>query len=179
MLIRPACLADAEVIAQVRNHTWRVTYRGLLSEAYLAALDDEKTAQHWREILSAQERQGFTFVAEAGGQVVGFCLAGEGRHDAPVAEGEIYALYVLPRFQGRGAGAALLACTVRRFLKQGMSSMRVWVLKGNPAEIFYQKMGAVFLCEQRFHVAGGIYPERAYRWRDFSRWGGAPDEKNW
>ena len=40
--------------------------------------------------------------------------------------------------------------------------MGLWVLDGNRAEQFYQRMGAIPLSEKPLTIGGAVYVERAY-----------------
>src|SRR5258706_15455533 len=71
-LIRPAVPADAAAIAQVRVDAWRTTYRGMIPDAYLAAMKVEESRALWDKVLTAAPNTTNTFVAEIDGTVVGF-----------------------------------------------------------------------------------------------------------
>src|SRR5438445_11537738 len=51
MRIRPATLDDAEAIAAVHVHGWKWGYRGLLPDAYLAAMSVDRRIEQWRSWL--------------------------------------------------------------------------------------------------------------------------------
>jgi len=53
VLLRDATISDAEGIAQLHTDSWRRTYRGMMSDAFLdgGALDNRRTV--WRERLTA------------------------------------------------------------------------------------------------------------------------------
>src|SRR5439155_1617602 len=100
--VRQATEDDAETIERVRYETWQATYRGLMPDALLDRMTPNVGAR--RERLRAQPPDHSCFVAEAGGAVVGFAFGGPERAKDPDYRGEVYAIYVLPAFQGRGRG---------------------------------------------------------------------------
>jgi ribosomal protein S18 acetylase RimI-like enzyme len=56
--------------------------------------------------------------------------------------GEVYAIYVDPGCQGRGAGRRLLAAATRLLADAGFAGAGLWVLSGNhPARRFYESQG--------------------------------------
>ena len=116
--------------AHVHHACWHDTYKGLVDDGYLAALTPEKCEQlgyRWRENI---------LVAKDGARVVGF--VGYGQSDL-AGYGEIFALYVLKEYRGRGIGARLLAAGKER-LKAGKYCL--WALKENENAIcFYEKQG--------------------------------------
>lgn len=115
---------------------WQEAYRGLIDPAYLEtmALDAcVKRAYEWRDGV---------LVAKDGPRVVGFAGYGPYRDDALPGAGELYALYVLREYYGRGAGPALLEAALEQLA--GYPRVALWVLRGNGRAIrFYQKHGFV------------------------------------
>jgi ribosomal protein S18 acetylase RimI-like enzyme len=92
-------------------------------------------------------RAGRLFVAEAGGQVVGFVsVLGDCRSDDPEESGIPYAyvddLVVLPEFRGQGHGAALLSSAEAYAGEYGRATLRLRV-KGESAAArdFYRRAG--------------------------------------
>lgn len=165
--IRPAELEDAPAIARVHIDAWRTAYRGMVPDAHLDGLDIEQRTARWRENLG---KPGFTFVAEREGRgVFGFAGAGADRTPGEGFDGELYALYLAPGQLRRGAGTALVRAVVARFVTQGVSTMRVWVLAENPARRFYQALGGVELATKKIEIGGALLDEVSYGWRDLSK----------
>ena len=94
-----------------------------------------------------RECAGELFVAEAGGQVVGFVsVLGTCRSDAPDDSPEPFAyvddLVVLPQYRGRGYGRALLRRAETYAAAHGRSTLRLRVKGGNrSARGFYARAG--------------------------------------
>ena len=65
--IRLATPTDALAIAQVRVDAWRTTYRGMIPDAYLAAMKVEESNTLWERVLTAAPNTTNTFVAETTG----------------------------------------------------------------------------------------------------------------
>jgi ribosomal protein S18 acetylase RimI-like enzyme len=138
--LRAARLDDAEGIAAVQIATWRDAYAGLLPGEILASLDAGAWAERWRGRLAAPAGAVFTLVFEADGRVRGFVSGGPSRDELP--GGEVYAIYVDPACQGRGAGRRLLAAATRLLADAGFAAASLWVLAGNqPARGFYESQG--------------------------------------
>jgi ribosomal protein S18 acetylase RimI-like enzyme len=139
-LIRAARPADARAIATVHVATWRDAYAGLLPDEVLAGLDTGERAQRWNRNLAAPAEGRFTLVFDAGGRVDGFVSGGPSRDQFP--GGEVYAIYVSPAHQGRGAGGRLLAAAARHLAEAQFMEASLWVLVGNrPARGFYESQG--------------------------------------
>jgi ribosomal protein S18 acetylase RimI-like enzyme len=140
-VIRAAQPADARSIATVHVATWRDAYAGLLPDEVLAGLDVAERAERWNRYLPAASDEGrFVLVFEEDGRVRGFVSGGPSRDEFP--GGEVYAIYVDPACQGRGAGSRLLAAAARHLAEAHFTGASLWVLTGNhPARRFYESQG--------------------------------------
>jgi GNAT superfamily N-acetyltransferase len=118
------------------------------------------------------------FVAEEDGRVVGFASGGPARADAPNHEGELYAVYLLKEYQGRGIGRALFDAVVRMLLQRGMRSMAIWVLADNPACGFYERMGGQRVYSRDEELQGVTLHEVGYGWDDISALAATAPEGN-
>jgi GNAT superfamily N-acetyltransferase len=176
--IRPAVPADASAIAQVRVDAWRATYRGMIPDAYLAAMKVEESTALWDKVLTAAPNTTNTFVAGVDGRVVGFAsgmMLAEPKHDL---NAELSAVYLVRDAQRAGIGRRLVAAVATAQRAHGANGLIVWVIAGNkPARAFYEALGAERLVEQPFTWDGMDLVEVGYGWRDLPALiaaGGAP-----
>lgn len=113
--------------------SWRETYPGLISQAYLDSLTlemCEDAAFRWPDHV---------MIAKDEGRVVGFVRCGGMGAEAPDT-GEIIALYVLSGYHGKGIGRQLMAAGLEQ-LKE-YPRICLWTLKENKRAIrFYRKCG--------------------------------------
>lgn len=131
---------DAESLAQVHVQAWKETYRGILSDTYLYALSASDRLETWRGIASRDEFRKTHWVAEdrASGEPVGFI----GLKRPEDGTTQIWGLYVLSRFHGRGLGRLLMQTAV------GEGAASLWVAAGNDHAIgFYRHLGFDFTGE--------------------------------
>ncbi len=163
-LIREARAEDARAIAQVHVESWRTTYRGLMPEEVLARLSVEDRENAWIGIL--RDRTKFTYVAESERSVVGFANGGPERTKDPEYSGEIYAVYLLEEHQRRGIGRTLVHALAERLVREGLSSILVWVLTENPACRFYEALGGAFVRNRKRRVGGVDLDHVAYGWKE-------------
>ena len=153
MEIREAKKSDAEKTARVR------ALAVVASEAY-DELDD--VAKETRRFLSRIEGylegtyhpgaslpERAVFVAEEGGEIVGF-VAGQ-RSTRMGCEGELQWMFVLPDQQRRGIGRALLQPMARWFVEQESRHVIIDAPPENPYRAFYLKYGASELDEYWLH----------------------------
>jgi GNAT superfamily N-acetyltransferase len=165
--IRQAVPEDAAGIARVHVDAWRTTYPGIVSAAVLEKLSVERNQEFWRKIISEPEDQTFVLVAiDQRAGVVGFASAGPERSGNFPHQGELYAIYMLRAYQGRGVGRELVSAVADQLLHQGHSSMLVWVLRDNLFRAFYEVLGGEQIGEQDITIGDETLVEVAYGWMD-------------
>lgn len=148
--------------------TWRSTYRGMVDDAFLDAMSEPEAAQRWGRRLPAPAGRPVV-VAEVAGDVVGFASGGRERDGDRRHTGELYAIYVLEAFQGRGMGRELARAVAGGLAGDGHRSMLVWALRANAAaHAFYRALGGVHLRDARHQLAMGALEvmESAFGWDD-------------
>jgi GNAT superfamily N-acetyltransferase len=166
-MIRHAIPDDAATLGHIHVATWRTTYTGLMPQHILDGLSEETSTARW----SARLADGLTtaLVAEVAGQVVGFAHgAAERTGDYPPYDAEIYSLYILKEFQGRGLGRQLVVALARE-LAPRFNGLLIWVIKGNPAQRFYEALGGTLIAEKSFELQGATLEERGYGWTGWER----------
>ncbi len=119
MIIREATRGDLPGLIHVR---------GAVRENVLTSVIPEE------RIVAGLESRGRGWVAEEAGRVVGFSMADR-------EESSIWALFLLPEWEGRGLGRALLARAVEWLWGEGCG--RIWLTTepGSRAEGFYAHLG--------------------------------------
>ncbi len=129
--------AELDGKAYVHYKAWHETYTGLIDPAYMRGVTLEKcreTARRWPENI---------ITAKDGERVVGFAAYGPYRDGTLPECGEVFAIYVLKEYQGRGVGFALMNAALDRL--SGFRRIALWVLRGNERAIrFYTRYGFRF-----------------------------------
>ncbi|XKE94586.1 GNAT family N-acetyltransferase [Metaplanococcus flavidus] len=164
MKIRKAKLADAKGIAHVHVDSWLATYRRIVPDTYLDQISYGVREELWNDNLKAENN----FVAENDeGHIIGFADGGKertGKYEK--LQGELYSIYMLPEYQGKGIGRSLMKKVVEHLKERGYNSMLVWVLEENPSRGFYEKMGGKQVDRKTLKIAGKELIEIAYGWED-------------
>ena len=141
-VFRNAHSNDARGIAEVHVRSWQAAYRGQVPDSYLEGLSVEKRELMWTEILKDQTRG--VLVAEHESRIVGFSSFGPVRdgEENRLLTGEIYSIYVLEEFWNLGIGRTLMEDSLTALERDGLGSVKVWVLETNQIAIpFYEKFG--------------------------------------
>jgi methylmalonyl-CoA epimerase len=174
-VLRSATPDDAAAIARVRIDAWQTTYRGIVPQAFL---DEVHARDGFARRLASQLSDPSTgveaVVAEIGGDVVGYAIIGPERvrltrgagasaattTTSGQARGEVYAIYLVEREQGRGIGRQLLREAERRLGNMGHADAVLWMIEANqPARRFYERMGWTLTGNRQVHDLGADVPE--------------------
>jgi GNAT superfamily N-acetyltransferase len=167
--VRPATVSDAPAIAQVRIDGWRGSYRGLVPDAYLDAMQLDASIAMWERVLSAAGHTATVFVATRDGEVIGFAAGNRLAEPKFGADAELTAVYLRREYQRAGLGRRLVGAVVDAQRGHGATSMIVWTIAGNkPARAFYEGLGGELVVEQPFQWDGMDLVEAGYVWRDLA-----------
>ncbi len=160
LAIRRAAPADVAAIADVHVASFKAAHLGLVP-LYHVTVERRKAA--WRDLLTAAPTEGFTFVAEREGRVVGFCHVATPSRDPDVdpATAELTSIYVAPGQWRAGTGAALLDAAISQLMAGGWHELTLWVLAANDrARSFYGAFGMTPDGGQKTHEPSGQYEVR-------------------
>lgn len=164
MRIRKAQLSDAVSIAKVHVESWKTTYQGIISKAYLNRMDLDSRIQRWQRFLASESTM-IIHVLENKGEVVGFASAGKNRTEINGYDGELFAIYLLKTYQKQGWGTKLMVSVLNQLHNDGHQSLLVWVLKENPSMQFYQKVLPYKIKEGRLEIGTNQHVEVALGWK--------------
>lgn len=163
--IRKAVPDDVAGVAKVHVDSWRTTYKGIVSDEFLASLSYEKSEERWGNRLANNSAGYGMFVAvNEEGQIIGFADGGRERSGDSTYDGELYAIYLLKEHQRKGVGRQLFHYVVSYLASNHLHAMLIWVLNENPSRYFYQSMGGQFVCEKSTQIGEQQLQESAYGW---------------
>lgn len=151
---------DCMSIANIVTISWNETYQGIVPKWFLDELknnEEERAKKSYEEFDINNNNQ---LVLEVDNKVVGFVNYGLSSDDDYQKCGEIFALYITPKYKGNGFGRKLVEEAKKELKILGFDKMIISCLKGNPSNQFYKHIGGVY-------VKDGIYkrlnlPENIY-----------------
>lgn len=167
IIIRTATNNDINAIASVHLEGWQSTYKNIINQPYLDNLSYATYHTKWHDILSAPKPKTVYLVAvNKDNAVIGFIAAGPTHTDLGY-DAEIYALYLLPSYQGQGIGKRLLLQSAQQLQHHGLQSLYVCVLENNPAKNFYEKLGGQKLdLQEQVQFNEQVLTEIFYGWKN-------------
>jgi GNAT superfamily N-acetyltransferase len=143
MIYRKATINDAAAIAHLHAESWRNTYRGMMSDAYLDGDVHTERQTHWQKRFDHPTENQYVFVAETNGKLAGFvCVYGA---DNAKWGSLIDNLHVRPNLKGQGIGKRLISEGINWARENyPQSSVYLWVFEANmPSRQFYEAMGGL------------------------------------
>lgn len=162
-LIRPGGINDIPAVARVHACAWRQTYRGMIPDGVLDSLEHAGHGRVWSDCITYDDHG--LLVAEADGEVVGFSAFGPPRDPLIGADGEIYAICLLKRWQCRGIGSRLMGATASELVASGVKSVAGWVARDDVAALtFLRALGATFGMARIGSMPGRTFIEMALVW---------------
>lgn len=169
VIVRAAVPADAPAMGAIHVAAWRAAYAGIMDPEFLAAMDPERGASWWHNVLDGRSSEPAAWahlVAELDGRVVAMAAIGPARdHDSRAPRAQLWMLNAHPDAFGTGAATELHRAVVDVFEARGCASAYLWVARDNPrARRFYEREGWVADgAEQAEHLGGADVDEVRYR----------------
>ncbi len=139
VIVRPLQTSDAPKIHAVALEAWQHTYREIFDQQYIEDFVNRNYSEKAIVSLFPRIQSGSMFfdVAERGSTIIGFCNLGINNQSA-----ELYRIYLLPAFIGRGIGRKMLESCEAFVAGRGRNSYFCFVHKGNEVgKRFYLKSG--------------------------------------
>ena len=134
-----------------------MAYQGIIPSETRRSLSVEQREGAWRQNIEREASK--TWVAEEGGQVLGWISAARSRDsDALPTTGEVWAIYVAPPYWRQGVGQNLWREAEGDLRASGFSEITLWVLKENARAIaFYEANGfAIDPGSEKTITQGGV-----------------------
>lgn len=140
--IRTALPEEAEALADLHVRTWQQAYIGMLPDEYLRSLTFSERLPMWQRILSSSDRV-VVFVADYEGKPIGFSCGGiSNDEDAGPTIGEMWSIYLLREFWGKGIGKELHDRLLEELRGREFDELTLWVMESNDrTRRWYERQG--------------------------------------
>ena len=151
MAIRKAYPHDIPLIRDLAFKIWPVTYSSIVGMDQVNYMLDLLYSE---SRLAEDMQKGIEFVILYDGvQPIGFASIG-------LMEPRTYKLhkiYVLPSYQGKGAGKFIINELITAIKQKGATSLLLNVNRNNPAKGFYEKLGFTVIKEEDIDIGNGYF----------------------
>jgi GNAT superfamily N-acetyltransferase len=167
MNYRNGTVEDAPAIARVNIETWQISFRGIVPQAFLDAMN---LSQRVSGLARRFSKAGYDLIVaeDDKGRIVGFCDFGPPRESRWSYDTELYSIYVEADWQKKGVGTELFERTVARIVDKGGRSMFVRVLEASPFQSFYAQRGGRMVDREDNQIEGQAFDYIIYGWGDLA-----------
>lgn len=164
---------ESQKIAEIHLSSKKAGEKGISPDTYLNALLLDDYVIKWQKWLD----QGIKgLMALHDGQPAGIISFGNVRTRPagdqgiiPLYSAEVFSLYVLPAFWGKGIGRALMLRAALTLQEQRHNGVVLWVLKDNKKAVdFYLALGGQRIGKQKADFGGRMLTESAIGWRNLA-----------
>ena len=145
--------------------------------AFIGAIPEECIDFSWTPAVSAAgwrenfhdytDREQLFDVVELDGRIRAFVWV-KPWADMPGYDASVQGLYVLPTWQRRGIGLALLRHAVSELQRRGAQTLEIGCVRENPSCGFYRHLGGVEIGRRPIRVDAFETEEILFGWRDLS-----------
>ena len=164
---RRADASDAPAIAKVHVESWQKSFAGIVPQEFLDNLTIEGRTKSFAQRFGEENYK--MFVAENSKDgIVGFADFGKGRESSFAFDAELYAIYLLSEFQGKGIGEKLFRLCQKQMIAEGFDSMYLMALTVSPYKSFYKKMGGRIVGRGNHFILLVEYETLVYGWKNLS-----------
>lgn len=158
IIITKATKEDAESIITININSWKTTYKNIFSSDILNNLDSTKETA----ITKCENKIQEYVVCKYNNEIIGFARYGPNKKNYSKDYAEVYALYVKDNFQKKKVGSSLLNYIFNN-LKNNYKYVLISTLKLNKANLFYKKVGGIFIKEIPLVIGNTTYKENLYK----------------
>jgi GNAT superfamily N-acetyltransferase len=141
--IRWANYNDWHYLSLVHSKSYQDAYKGIIPDVFLDNFTVDKRAKYYKESLrEGIEKIALIFMDK---KAIGFIVIGKCRdNDLDDMYGEIWGIYLLKNYWGKGYGKRLINWGIDRIKEFGYYKTSLWVLKDNTnARRFYENLGFI------------------------------------
>ena len=151
--IRKKKREDCAGVDHVVSVAWNETYKGLLSDEYLASIVINEQERAEKSYINFNKSDNHQYVLEIDNKIVGFINVGL---SDKTNIGEIFALYIIEPYKGFGFGKKLIEAGIKELKSMNCNQMIIGCLKGNPSNTFYSHLGGKPIGERKIERLNSV-----------------------
>lgn len=142
VIIRKATAYDAESIGYIHSRSWKIAYKGIITNELLNDFTPGKGAERFLRVLKKTPDEE-CYLLLKNSMPLGFINLGHRDvENLQKTLREIVGIYILPEYWGQGVGRTLMEYGITELKRRGYSLLYLWVPEENiAARKFYEKLG--------------------------------------
>jgi GNAT superfamily N-acetyltransferase len=167
-MIRYLNKQDIPEYQKLITKVWQQTYPGIVNQNFLDNLSKTEPQRIELNNMIYDESIKDTLVLELDNKLVGFIRYGTTDDKNYPNTGEIFALYLLDTYKGKGYGKQLVQQAIKELLNIGHTNMIIGCISQNPSNEFYKHLGGIKKSERPFTKTGDNLIENIYYFQDIN-----------
>lgn len=168
-MIRYLTKEDIPIYQHLITIVWQETYPGIVNQQFLDNLSTTEQQRIELNNMTYDESIKDTLVLELDNQLVGFIRYGKSEDELYPNTGEIFALYLLDIYKGKGYGKQLVQSAIKELINLGYTNMIIGCISKNPSNEFYKYLGGIKKSERPFPKTGDDLIENIYYFEDIKK----------
>jgi len=168
-MIRYLTKEDIPSYQHLITTVWQETYPGIVNQEFLDNLTITEPQRIEMTKITFDESIKDTLIIEEDNQIIGFTKFGASEDEKYPNTGEIFALYLLAKYKGRGYGKQLVKEAVEKLINQGYTNMVIGCISKNPSNEFYKHIGGIKKSERLLTKTGDNLIENIYYFDDITK----------
>lgn len=161
-MIRYYTKEDIAEYQKLVTKVWQETYPGIVNQDFLNELFQTEQQRIELNTMFYNETVKDKLLLEIDNKIVGFTHFGPTDDPLYPNTGEIFALYILKDYQGKGYGKKLIQASIKELIKQGFTSMIIGCISKNPSNEFYKHLGGIIKSQRPYPKTGDNLVENIY-----------------
>ena len=138
--IIPAEVTHAKALAELHVRAWQKAYKNIVTQEIMNSFSIEKRTEAFTEAIVKKTEN--TYICMLDKTVAGFVTYGKCRDSDVNNTGEIWGIYLNPKFWRKGIGTELANWAIDYLKQSGFGKVVLWVFKDNlPSRKFYESLG--------------------------------------
>ena len=137
--IIPAEIKHAKALGMLLVSAWQKAYKDIVPQKILNSFSNEQRTQAFYKAI--QEKTEITYICMLDNVVAGFVTLGKCRDSDVVNAGEIWGIYLDPKYWRKGLGTVLANWAINYLTQSQIDKIAIWVFRDNfPSRKFYESI---------------------------------------
>jgi len=137
--IIPAEITHVKELATLHIRAWQEAYKNIVPQEIMSSLSIEGRTKAFTEAIHGKSKN--TYSCMLNNVVIGFVTLGNCRDSDINNAGEIWGIYLDPKFWRKGIGTELANWAIDYLKQSGFNKIILWVFKDNlPSRKFYESI---------------------------------------
>lgn len=162
MHIREKTIDDIRNFTIFINKVWDETYRGIVDDDFIDNMNNNIEERVIRQTENFYESGTYSYLLIDDNEIIGYVSVGKSRDEDYPLSGELFSLYLLKKYHGKGYGKMLFDFGLNKLKEFGYKDFIIGCLDKNKTNDFYKHMGGYLYKQVDKNIGNKAYKENYY-----------------